>query len=275
MRALLPAFVAMLTLSFWQPAIARDYGPNLGAFYQTCSGCERYDTQGFKDYARQIGIALAPTVGPIHSLGGSGFELSLTTGMSPVSRGSDYWTADDTGRPGVASNPGDLFVTSQVRLRKGLPYGFRIGGSVTPLHDSRLWGVGLEVAWAFVEGYRKAPDIGIVASVGTLIGSDDFLMIQVSPALVISKRFGIAGLFHLAPYLAYNLLYVNASTHLTSTYRGGTEPLLFAFDPKHIVRHRGILGLDALASFVVVGFEMSIDFVDAHMTYAVKVGAEF
>ncbi|HOI08934.1 MAG TPA: hypothetical protein PK313_00525 [Myxococcota bacterium] len=279
MKALLGACVAVTALLLAPPtASARDYGPDLGAFYRTCTpgqACQRLDTAGFEDYARQIGSALAPAIGPIHSLGGHGFDVSLTTGLSTVHRDRDYWTPDGAGRPGVASGPGDLFVTSQIGVRKGLPYGLRLGGTVTHLYDSNLWGIGLELGWAFVDGYKWAPDIGIVASVGTLLGSDDFLMIQVSPALVLSKRFAVAGLFHLAPYLAYNVLYVNASTHLTATSRGGTDPVLFAFEPRHVVRHRGVLGLEMLASWVVVGAEMTVDFDDARRTYAIKVGAQF
>jgi len=278
MKGLLPACLAALVMMLPLRATARDYGPDLGAFYRTCTvgqTCQRLDTAGFTDYARQIGTALAPAIGPIDTTGSQGFEVALVTGLSTVHKGRDYWTADALGRPGVADAPGDLFVTSEIRVRKGLPYGFRLGGSATHLYESNLWGIGVEVAWAFVEGYKYAPDIGIVATVGTLLGADDFLMIEVSPALVLSKRIGVAGLFDLAPYLGYNVLYVNASTHLTSTYRGGTDPVTFAFDPVHVVRHRGVLGLDMLASFVTVGAEMTVDFVDARRSYAIKVGGRF
>lgn len=278
MRALLPACLAALTLALPAQAFARDYGPDLGAFYNLCTPgqtCRPLDHGGFEDFARQVGTALAPAIGPIHSHGSRGFEISLTTGLAAVDTGQDYWTADAAGRPGVADDPNDLFVTSEIQVRKGLPYGLRVGGSVTHLHGSRLWGIGVEFAWAFVDGYKWAPDFGIVVAVGTLLGHDDFMMIQVSPALVLSKRFGIAGLFHLAPYLGYNVLYINASTHLTSTWRGGTSPILFAFDPSHVVRHRGVVGLEALASFVTVGVEMTVDFVDTRQTYAIKVGAAF
>ncbi len=278
MRTVLPACLAALILALPAQAFARDYGPDLGAFYRNCASgqsCQRLDYAGFEDFARQIGAALTPAFGPIHSQGSLGFEVSLTTGLSSVHKGQDYWTADTAGRPQVSDAPGDLFVTSQIRAKKGLPYGFQVSGIVTHLYDSRLWGIGIELGWAFVEGYKWAPDIGIVASIGTLLGHDDLMMIQVSPALVMSKRFGVAGLFHLVPYLGYNVLYINASTHLMSTFRNTTDPIMFAFDPQHIVRHRGLLGLEILASYVTVGAEMTIDFVDTRRTYAIKVGLAF
>jgi len=165
---------------------------------------------------------------------------------------------------------------NQVRVRKGLPYSFSLAGTVSHLYDSGLWGIGLEVGFAPVEGYRKAPDIAIVAGVGTLLGTGDFLMLEINVALILSKSFSVAGLFTLAPYAGYDMMYVNASSHLTSVFAAGaSQPTLFAFDPTSIFRHRVVLGLTSVVSWVTLGVEMTIDGQSVARTYAFKTGVAF
>ncbi|HOE81414.1 MAG TPA: hypothetical protein PK329_00395 [Myxococcota bacterium] len=257
------------------PSLAKDFGPDLGAFYRTCPGCEAIDFAGYKDWVMQIGGALAPNVGPIASYGSNGYELSIITGLSEVSKKMDYWVPDDFGRPGIGKAPGNLFVTNQIRLRKGLPHGFRIGGSATPLYNSSLWGLSLEVSWAFINGYKHIPDMGFVMAIGTVLGESDLMMIQVHPSFVVSKRFSIAGLFQLTPYFAYNFVFIRAGTHAHAVYRGATSSVEFAFDPINVFRHRLVFGLDATASFVVLGFELGLDVQNTRLNYGLKLGFLF
>jgi hypothetical protein len=265
------------------PAVAgaQSYTPDLGAFWRTCPAgqqCIAEDLDGFDDFAAQIGSALAPRmIGPADTLGSRRFEVALITGILGLDTTRTYWTSDPAdGRPGVARDPGSLLTTTHVRVRKGLPYSFQVGGQVSHLYQSDLWGISAEIGWALVEGFRSAPDILLTAGIGTLLGTRDMLMIQVSPAVIVSKRFGVAGLFSLAPSVGYNLLYLNSSTHLTSTWRpGAVEPIRFAIDPRHIVLHRVAIGLEALASWISIGAELVVEAPSARLSGAFKLGAVF
>lgn len=263
-------------------AEARTFQPDVGAFIFTCpkgaTTCTGQDDAGFADFAGQLASAVVSRFpGPIQTLGSHRLEVSYTIGMNELDRDRDYWRGDATvGRKPVVSGDSKLLTVGQIQVRKGLPYSFQLGGTVTQVFGGSLWGVGLELGWTPLEGIRNAPDLGIKLEVGTVLGADDLMMIHTGAALIISKSFGVAGLFSLAPYGGYQFLYASASTHLTGGYRQDqTQPTLFAIDPQNIFLHRIVFGLEALASWVVVGAEMTIEIPTARRSYALKLGAQF
>lgn len=280
-RTLLMAFATILSLSVPAiPAAARDYTPDLSAFYNVCSGtgtCSpAVDTAGFRDFVSQIGEAMSPSfMGPANTLGFNGLELTYSAGFSPVDHTAGYWNGHGGDQPGVARNPGDVYYTNQLRIRKGLPYSIQLGGSVTHLFESSLWGIGLDLSWSFLEGYKKAPDLGIAISVGTLLGAEDLLMIQVNAAFIISKSFNVAGLFTFEPYAGYNMMFATAGTHLTSMWSSDGYGSQFALNPEFILRHRMEMGINAVVEKFVIGGTMTVDFVSARMTGSVRVGVRF
>ncbi len=281
MRKRIVVAVGALIVGVWgADALARSYNPDLGAFYRpsTTSGQPgTADVPGFKDWVGELGVAMAPKfLGPATTLGSMGYEVSLEVGLTTIHGGRGYWKE-------AASDPGDVLVTNQVRIRKGLPYSLQISGLVTHLFDSDMWGIGLEFGGAVVEGFRYVPDISFQTSVGTLLGAGDLAMLQVGLGFIVSKTFNVAGLFTVAPYAGYHLIYINAGTYLTAGRVRSVDPTttlstparveMFVIDGQNIFRHRAVLGFNVVATYVTLGTEFGLG--PGQTTYAFKVGTQF
>ncbi len=281
MRAQIVSALGAVTVGLLGPhALARSYNPDLSAFYKppaTSGQAGTADVSAFKEWAAELGLATAPKfLGPASTLGSMGFEVSLEVGLTTIHSGRDYWKK-------AASDPGNLLVTNQVRIRKGLPYSLQISGLVTHLLDSDIWGIGLEVAWAAVEGFKYVPDIAFQTSVGTLLGSGDLAMLQVGFGAILSKTFNVAGLFTVAPYAGYHLLFFNAGTYLTAGRVLPANPTtnpptpakveMFVIDGQNIFRHRAVLGFNLVATYFTAGTEFGLG--PGQTTYAFKVGTQF
>lgn len=261
-------------------ALARSYNPSLGAFYKpsaTPGQPGTADVAAFRDWAGELGLAMAPKfLGPATTLGAMGFEVSLEVGLTTIHGGRDYWK-------NAASDPGTMLVTNQIRLRKGLPYSLQISGLVTHLFESDMWGIGLEFGGAVVEGFKYVPDLSLQTSVGTLLGAGDLAMLQVGLAAIVSKAFSVAGLFTVAPYAGYHMIYVNAGTYLTAGRVRPADPTatppmpakveMFVIDGQNIFRHRAVLGFNVVATYVTAGTEFGLG--PGQTTYAFKVGTQF
>jgi hypothetical protein len=200
--------------------------------------------------------------------------VSLGVAMSGIEGDAPYWK-------GAADDPGSLLITNQIRIRKGLPYSLQVGGVITHLFESDLWGLGLELAWALNEGFEYFPDVAISTSVNTILGAGDLAMLEVGGGLVLSKSFSVAGLFSFVPYTGFDFLYINASSHLTTAYpviNGQQVPKQFAVPQQNLFNYRWVLGLDAVATYVVVGFEATTNLTGSGgkpWTFAFKLGATF
>ena len=269
----------LVAASLLAPAavLARSYDPQLGTFYDPKT--LQIDNAGFRNYASELGIAVSPKMlGPAATLGSLGWEFSLSVGMSDIAGDASYWH-------GAAEDPGNLLITNQIRVRKGLPYSLEIGGIITHLYQSGMWGIGLELGWTLHEGFEYFPDIGIITSVNTLLGSDDLAMLEVGAGFIISKSFSVAGLFTLEPYTGFDLVYVNASSHLTSMYpvdsvtgKPLSTPSQFAIGQQNLYNYRWVLGLNMVASYVTAGFEATTNLTGSGgkpWTYAFKLGVTF
>jgi len=261
-------------------ASARSFQPDSRAFLQACPTppCDPVDLKGFDDVVSQLGSGVAGRfAGPAHTTGPWGLEVSYVVGMVELDRSRTVWQGDAaTGRPPVFRDPGPVMTTGQLQVRKGLPAGLQIGALLTQVFDSRLWGLGLELAWAFLEGLDRTPDLAIHLQAGTVLGADDLLMLDAGGALILSKSLPVAGLFRLAPFGGYQFLYTMASTHLTAAPGPGeTRLTYYSVDPRHLFAHRLVLGLQATASFVTAGFEMTLGIPTWRRTYALKLGFLF
>jgi len=265
MRRLLPRLlVAVLFTSFAAESSARSYDPRLGVFFDPDT--RAVDVSGFKSWAGELGVAMAPKfLGPASTLGSMGFELSLEVGLTTIHGGRDYWKA--------ASDPGDLLVTNQIRIRKGLPYSLQISGVMTHLFDSGMWGIGLEFGGAVVEGFRYVPDVSLSASVGTWLGSGDLAVLEAGFSTIVSKTFAIAGLFTVAPFAGYNLIYINAGSYLTAGTVKGAEVVPFVLDSQNIFRHRAVLGFNVVATYATAGVEFAVG--PGQTSYSFKLGTSF
>ncbi len=281
-RIFLTSLVLMSVLTVLPPRVgtARDYTPDTSSFFNVCNGggecTPGVNKAGFSDYITQMSEALGPAfMGPANTLGFKGFELTLNTSFTPVQANSEVWTGYGGTQPGVARNPGTLMYANQLRFRKGLPYSIQIGASVTHLYESSLWGIGLDLSWSFVEGFKRAPDVGLVVSFGTVLGMTDIQTFQLNAALIVSKSFSVAGLFSFEPYVAYNMMFVMAGTHVTSQWSPDGYGGQFAIDPQYILRHRVEIGMNALIENFLIGGGMTVDVQSAKVMGAIKVGVRF
>ena len=256
--------------------LARNYNPTLGAFFDPATGT--VDTQAFRTYAGELGVAMVPKfLGPAATLGSMGFEVSYDLSLTDINRDNYYWKGvPELNVPAVSEDPSSLLTTSQLRLRKGLPYSLQLGGVITHLHQSDLWGIGLELGWALQEGFRYIPDFAVVSSVNTILGAGDLAMIEVGSAFLVSKAFSVAGLFSIAPVFGYHLVYINAGSHVTNTFvtsGGVTAPTSFVIGQQNIFRHRALVGLNAIITVVAIGAEVGI--APGQRTYSFKLGVTF
>lgn len=267
-------FVVAALGVFGTQAQARSYNPDLSAFYrspETPGQSGTVDVSAFKEWAGELGVALAPRfLGPATTLGSMGYEVSLEIGLATIRNGRDYWQK-------AASNPGEVLVTNQIRIRKGLPYSLQISGLVTHLFNSNIWAIGLEFGWAVVEGFKYIPDFSLQTSVGTLLGAGDLAMLEVGLGAIVSKTFSVAGLFTVAPYAGYHMIYINAGTYLTAGQVRSDETVsrveMFVIDSQNIFRHRAVLGFNVVATYVTAGAEFGLG--PGQTTYAFKVGTQF
>ena len=222
------------------------------------------DGDGFQSFAGDLALSLQPKfAGPGSTLGGLGMDMGYELSLTDIDAGSNHWKT-------AVDNPASSLLASQFYVRKGLPYSFEMGGILTHLHESDIWAVALELKWAFVEGHKYAPDIGVRTHVNTLLGNRDMVMVTSGGSIFISKAFGIGGLIQLTPYGGYQLTFVHARSHVLGRFTAGSLiPTTFILPKQNFLRHRGLLGLRLLAGIADFGFEAALGEV---MSYSFKVG---
>ncbi|MGM0576302.1 MAG: hypothetical protein ACQEXJ_11280 [Myxococcota bacterium] len=267
-RAIAAAAVVVL-LSAAPAAHADRYDLDLSRFATAGSdGGLVVDEAGFGRMSRDLGMALRPRfAGPADTSGALGFVVDYGLSLTDVDETAGHWTTP-------VDDPGNTLAVSRLSLRKGLPWSFELGGTLTHLHDSSIWGVGMDVKWAFVEGLRNAPDVGLRLHVTSVLGSRDLSMLMAGGDFVLSKTFGVGGLLQLTPYAGYSGTYIRATSHVLGRFEAGDlEPETFIIDDQHIDAHRATLGLRVVASVVDMAFETALG-KDAQ-TYSFRLGLTF
>jgi len=222
---------------------------------------------GFGALAGDLAEVIGPKMlGPAATTGALGFDIGLDVAVTNVDEDSGHWQA-------VLDEPRPVLTSMQLQLGKGLPYSFELGGTITHVLDSDLWGVGMHLRYAFVEGYRLVPDVALRASVSTALGTRDMTLLVVGADLVVSKSFGVAGVLALSPYAGYSLAYGRASSYVLGELGDSQKPAKFVIPEQQVLRHRGVLGFRATAYHAQVAFEVLIS--DGIQTFTTKVGADF
>lgn len=219
--------------------------------------------QNFRSFARQIGAAMtSANLAPPETLGHAGF--SVTAELSVVDfrgGGVELPTADTFAGP---------LLMPSVHLRKGLPWSFELGARAAWIEKSHMGVATAELKWAINEGYRFLPDLGVRAHVSKLLNSRDFDLVAGGVDLGLGKRFAIAGMVTLTPYVGWNLVFVGASTGNVDFNPGATrveadDPKaqfanLYVFDPlnaKDNAHNRFYVGFRFVAGAFQLGAEMS------------------
>ena len=161
----------------------------------------------YETFLSEYAFGLTPKkMAPAETLGYSGFYIGLEGQMSVRPLGS---AADDRWQLGTASteiqhvmfNPG-------IHIRKGLPFSFEVGSTVSYLTLSENVSLGGELKWALFEGYRTGwravlPDIAVRGSMVRIIGEDDADISIVGLDGSVSYAFAIGGAITLTPYAGY------------------------------------------------------------------------
>jgi hypothetical protein len=238
----------------------------------------------FQDLMGDMGSALAPRfLGPGATIGALGFRLGMNYSITNIPEDADHWIhamspAGNDSDPKVSNPEGaDSYLqTLQFHVRKSLPFSAEVGGTITKLMQSNLWGVGLELKWAALEGFRFAPEIGIRSAVSTFQGSKDYAILVASGDLTFSKVIGIAGLFKLAPYMGYNFLYIHGSSNVIALPKVGGEIEQQVLPNANVFRHYIAFGFQVVATVVNTGFEVTIAPANSEQhSFSWRLGVEF
>ena len=101
------------------------------------------DEPGFRAVSEGIALSMQPRwSGPANTMGSRGFDVGYNYLHTAIEDTEPHWkmAVPDRSLGGLGA--------SQVHFRKGLPYSLELGGTVSSLHDSRLYGVGFELKLA-------------------------------------------------------------------------------------------------------------------------------
>jgi hypothetical protein len=194
-------------------ALAGDPDPVTGRVRADQEACA--DQAAFRNLSREFGLAIAPPLlAPAETLGYAGFYLGLEGVVTTINSGEDFWV-----RGTEDSNPdGALFVAS-IHARKGLPFSFELGTSVSYVSATEQVLLGADVRWALLEGYRTGwkayfPDIAVRGAVNRLTGDDEMDLTVWSIDVALSHPFAISGMMTITPYGGYQFVQTIADTSL-------------------------------------------------------------
>lgn len=232
---------------------------------------ERTDNGGYKHLMSEVSLAMGSRmVGPAASLGALGLEAAYELSFVGANSTADYWIDS-------APDPQATLTTGQLRVRKGMPYGVQFGGTLTHMMDSNLWALGTEMNLSLVDGFVNVPDVGLRASVGTVLGNPDLSMLIVGADLTVSKSFGIAGLMSLQPWAGYSFAYTHVQTHQIDVYAGDTDisPELMLLKAVGELSHRAAFGMRVVVTRLSIGGEFMRSFSDDLNVITAKVGVDF
>jgi hypothetical protein len=210
------------------PAIerfARDAGDptlacsNSGLYRAGARPCA-LDEASFKRLINQYGFAIAPpAMHPARTTGYGGFQVTAQGAFTSIDGSADYWqngtrgpTDPTTGQYSVRNKSPDSWLQVYgVNVRKGLPLGFELGGSIAYVARTSIVSGGADVRWSLFEGFRRGalgylPDLAIGGGVRTITGTAQFQLTVASADAVLSKPIPIADTSVLSPYVGYQFV---------------------------------------------------------------------
>lgn len=249
MRAALMLTIASIAL--FSPQVAQGKVLSLGPLAAQCSSLT--NCQEFSALSHELATSIQPRFGaPAHTFGVMGMDVGYNLVMTNINQNDAHWELADQGA-------NDLLLASQVSVQKGLPYSIGLGATLTHLHDYGLWGVDLQLKFAFAEGYEVVPDIGMRIRVGSLLGSRELSMLTTGTDLIMSKTFGVAGVMQMTPFAAYAFTLVRSSSMVVGVFEDNSvEPETEVLKDHWGFVHRGLAGMRFTFSFVDLGFEAAI-----------------
>ncbi|MBI5501190.1 MAG: hypothetical protein HY907_13170 [Deltaproteobacteria bacterium] len=173
------------------------------------------DQAAFRELSREFGLAIAPVLlAPAETLGYAGFYLGLEGSITLINKDNGVWA-----RAVEDGNPDGALTAWSIHARKGLPFSFELGTSVSYLAATEDVLLGADVRWALLEGYRSGwkayfPDLAVRGAVNRLMGDDEMDMTVWSIDVSLSHPFAISGAMTITPYAGYQFVQTIADTAL-------------------------------------------------------------
>ena len=199
----------------------RTTGAGGGVYYNPTSGYSRCspDNAPWANLVSQYGAALAPSsMHGSRTTGYGGFELSLEANFTSIDNKKDYWVRGTQGPQdpttknfSVRGDPDSMIQTYMLRIRKGLPFGFELTGTVGYVARTSIVAGGADVRWSLFEGFRTGipavfPELSVGASVRTITGTEQMQLTVLGADGILSKPFAIGGVVVFEPYAGYQYL---------------------------------------------------------------------
>lgn len=192
----------------------------------------RPDNIAFRNYISELGFAIAPTANyPARTTGLGGIALTLEANYTKINSGNtsiaengqstNYWRRATQGSVDKGANrfssentsPDSVIQVYTLKARKGLPFGFELGGALGTIANTSMWTVGADLRWSLLEGFRTGPlgalpDVSVGGGVRTLTGTSKFHLTTVGVDVKLSKPIPIADSATITPHVGYQRLLI-------------------------------------------------------------------
>lgn len=163
----------------------------------------------FRNFARDFGLAIAPRhAATPETIGQAGFAFQIDHTASTINSNEEYWQlANENG------NPNGTLSTTQLHMRKGLPFSLELGGMFTAIWGSEMAAVGTELKWALHEDLLwPVPDFAIRGFVNTLVGDPELDLTNAGFDILIGTPIGVGNVVNITPFAGYNMTVVISSS---------------------------------------------------------------
>jgi hypothetical protein len=258
----------------------------------------RADQSAFRALSSEYGLAIAPPpIVPAETVGYAGFYFAFEASLTTINSSNDQTNVWQRGTED--QSPDAVLFVPSIHVRKGLPFSFELGTSVSYVAATEQVLIGADVRWALLEGYREGwkgyfPDIAVRGAVNRLMGEDEMDMTVIGLDVLLSYPFAVSGMMTITPFLGYqwvhiiadNSLVVSEADDLTCTgtwseYQnncvggvGGPPGLRYLdFDREHIDRHRGVVGVRFL--YEVFNVIVQGAFTEGQQQFGVAIGLDY
>lgn len=242
--------------------------------------------KGFRSFAGQLGeVMTIKGAAPADTPGVAGFVFQVDRSFNDFDVKTDgesnpWVLAHKTGKPEASMG------TTQIHVRKGLPFSFEVGTALTLLDDSDLMAVGVEGKWSLHEDiFWPLPDLAIHGGLNTILGSSDLVLTNLQIDALTSLPIGISSVVNLTPFGGYGVVIPFSASRLIDTTPDDPRPAVssssadlvnqpefnFSLDPE--VRPVAVVG--ARFQWAMLDLTYQSQFSDAVTSQTVSIGADF
>ncbi len=278
----------------------------------------RPNNAAFANMISELGFAIAPTsFYPARTTGVGGFQFSIEASYTKIhadksvsatnGQSIKYWQQGTQGPQDpntkqssiINSSPDGILQVYALKVRKGLPLGFEIAGSLGYVANTSLWVGGGDIRWSMLEGFRSGalgilPDISVGGGVRTVTGSSRFYLTTIGIDVRASKPITLQDMSQLIPQIGFQRLIILGDSNVVDStpnvdalaqcgYDGldattgapvcrnklpnGSDANTdfgnnFTFDQVRVHRNRGMIGLNYRYEIIWLGSQFAMDLTD-------------